>query len=94
MAGGWPGQASHTGNRGCPDEPVLLVWEYDFGECGASAGSEITNLTPDKLRLSGHPIVRETLFTPFAAGKGTSLQLRVLCLGLLQDGDVGVGVLP
>jgi hypothetical protein len=23
-----------------------------------------------------------------------SLQLRVLCLGFLQDGDVGIGVLP
>jgi len=28
---------------------------------------------------------------PFGA---SSLQLRVLCLGLLQDGDVGIGVFP
>jgi hypothetical protein len=27
-------------------------------------------------------------------GKQELLQLRVLCLGLLQDGDVGVGVFP
>ena len=74
--------------------PVLLVWGYDFGECHAQASGVKRSLIPDKLRLSWHPVVRETLFTPFAAGKGTSLQLRVLCLGLFQDGDVGIGVLP
>jgi len=29
-----------------------------------------------------------------AGGQQESLQLRVLCLGLLQDGDVGVGIFP
>ena len=36
----------------------------------------------------GHPLGRKLKLTRF------SLQLRVLRLGLLQDGDVGVGVFP
>jgi len=69
----------------------LFKRETDFEVCGEAENGQEAIEKAQQL----HPELTGMEPLNASAFEGTtSLQLRVLCLGFLQDGDVGVGVLP
>ena len=79
---------------------VSICYKHDFGR----AGSVVAMIRLAGRRATNSNTVEEPYFLPLPsagifAGAAkrdlqASLQLRVLCLGFFQDGNIGVGAVP